>query len=131
MTNLGRCCYGGQVQVDNIFTSCPDLLHFFVVMIIIMLKGSIRDFLQTSHCTVNCLQCVHSSCKGAVVDNSYATHQWLLACHKTCAIWGNHFYLSLFSLAETINSFVTTTLCGDVSISAGKVKEQRHLQVHS
>ena len=46
-----------------------------MIIIIIALKGSIQDFLQSPHCTANCLQCVYSSGQGAIVCKSHATHR--------------------------------------------------------
>ena len=57
-----------------------------IIIIIIAFKGSIRDFLQSPHSAANCLQHVRSSCPGAVVCKSRATHRALITCkcHVTC-----------------------------------------------
>ena len=43
------------------------------IIIIIALKGVIRDFLQSPHCTANPLQHVRSSGPGAIMCRSHAT----------------------------------------------------------
>ena len=57
-------------------SSCFALVHPSII-IIIAFKGAIRDFLQSPHSTVNCLQHICSSGPGAIVCKSYATHQRL------------------------------------------------------
>ena len=44
-------------------------------------------FLQSPHCTRNCLQHVRSSGPGAIVCKSSATHRKLIMCNKPCATW--------------------------------------------
>ena len=57
-----------------------------VMIIIIAFRGAIRDFLQSPHSAVNCLQHVRSSGLGAIVCKSRATHRTLITCkcHDTC-----------------------------------------------
>ena len=60
-----------------------------LIIIIIAFKGAIpsmRDFLQSPHSAVNCLQHVRSSGLGAIVCKSRATHRALITfkCHVTC-----------------------------------------------
>ena len=54
-----------------------------IILIVIALKGAVQDFLQSPHCTTNCIQHVHSSGQGTVVCKSCATCQALIiaACH--------------------------------------------------
>ena len=61
-------------------------LCFLIITIIITFKGAIRDFLQSPHCTANCLQHTHSSGPGAVVCKSRATHQALITCNMSCYV---------------------------------------------
>ena len=57
-----------------------------IIIIIIAFKGAIRDFLQSPHSAVNCLQHAHSSGLGAIMCKSHATHRMLITCkcHLTC-----------------------------------------------
>ena len=58
-------------------------------MIIIELKGAVRDFLflQSPHCTANCLPHARSNGPGAIVCKSRATHTALITCITPCATW--------------------------------------------
>ena len=56
-----------------------------MIIIIIELKGAIRDFLQSPHCAANCLQHVRSSGLGAIVYTSRATHTALITCNTHSA----------------------------------------------
>ena len=56
-------------------------------MIIIALKRTIRDFLQSSHCAMSCLQHVRSSGPGVIVCKSRATHPALITHNLQCATW--------------------------------------------
>ena len=58
-----------------------------VIMIIIALKGRVRDILQSPDCATNCLQHVHSSGQGVIVCKSRATHRALIMCNMSCATW--------------------------------------------
>ena len=51
-----------------------------IIIIIIAFKGAVRDFLQSPHSAVNCLQHARSSGLGAVVCKSRATHRALITC---------------------------------------------------
>ena len=62
------------------------IMIMIIITIIIALKGAIRDFLQTPHCSTNCLQHVRSSGLGAIVCKSHATHQALITCNMLCAM---------------------------------------------
>ena len=55
-----------------------------IIIIIIRLKGAVKDFLQSPHC---CLQHVHSSGQGAIVRKSIATHPAFITCNMPCATW--------------------------------------------
>ena len=57
-----------------------------IIIIIIAFKGAIRDFLQSPHSAVNCLQHIRSSGPGATVCKSRATLRALITCkcHVTC-----------------------------------------------
>ena len=57
-----------------------------IIIIIIAFKGAIRDFLQSPHSTVSCLQHVRSSSPGATVWKSHATLRAHITCkcHVTC-----------------------------------------------
>ena len=50
-------------------------------------RRSARLFLQSPHCTANCLQHVHSSCHRAIVCKSLATHRALITCNMSSATW--------------------------------------------
>ena len=43
-----------------------DFSDWDIMMIMIALKGVIRDFLQSPHCTANCLQYIRSIGQGAI-----------------------------------------------------------------
>ena len=58
------------------YLSIVDIL--IMIMIMITLKGVIRDFLQSPHCAANCFQHVRSSGEDAVVCKSRATHRALI-----------------------------------------------------
>ena len=62
------------------------VIELMIIMIIIALKGAIRDFLQSPHSAANCLQHVRSCSPGASVCKSRATHRALITCkcHVTC-----------------------------------------------
>ena len=55
-----------------------------IIIIIIAFKDEIWDFLQSTHCSVNCLQHVRSSGPGAIVCKSCATHRPLITCNMAC-----------------------------------------------
>ena len=67
-------------------TRRTDLTAIIIIIIIIAFKGAIRDFLQSPHSAVNCLQHVRSSGTGAIVCKSRATHLALFTCkcYVTC-----------------------------------------------
>ena len=44
-------------------------------------------FLQSPHCSANCLQHVRSSSQGAIVCKSRAIHRALFICNMSCATW--------------------------------------------
>ena len=56
------------------------ILSIIIIIIIIALKGAIRDFLQSPHSTANFLQHVCASGPGAIVCKSCATHRALITC---------------------------------------------------
>ena len=56
------------------------LQNCVIIIIIIAFKGAVRDFLQSPHNAVNCLQHVRSSGLGAIVCKSRATHLTLFTC---------------------------------------------------
>ena len=58
-----------------------------MIIIIITLKGAIRNFVQSPHCTVNCLHHVCSSGPDAIMCKSHATHPALIMCSMQCATW--------------------------------------------
>ena len=58
-------------------------VQFDIIVIIIALKGTIQDFLQSPHCAANCLQHVRSSGPGAIVCKSRATHGALITCNMS------------------------------------------------
>ena len=61
-------------QNNNILVIVAIMM--IVIMIRIMtLKGAIRYFSQSPHCSANCLQHVCSSSQGATVCKQCATHQ--------------------------------------------------------
>ena len=45
----------------------PPSVIIMIIIMMIALKGAIRDFLQSPHCAANCLQHVGSSGLGAIV----------------------------------------------------------------
>ena len=55
-------------------------------LIIIALKGAIRDFLQSPHCAANRLQHARSSGLGATVCKPRATHRVLTTCNISCYV---------------------------------------------
>ena len=57
-----------------------------MMMMIIALKGAIRDLLQSPHCAANCLKHVRLSGLGAIVCKSRAAHRALIT-HNMCATW--------------------------------------------
>ena len=63
-----------------------NIIIIIIIIIIIAFKGAIRDFLQSPHSAMNCLQHVRSSGRGAIVCKSRATHRALITCkcHVTC-----------------------------------------------
>ena len=75
-----------------------------------------RFFLQSPHCTANCLQHIRSSGPGAIVCKSRATHRALITCNMSCyvprgtkgqlsyQVWQslNRIYLSFILLAEPL-----------------------------
>ena len=58
-----------------------------LLVTIIALKGAIRDFGRSPHCTANCLQRVRSRVPGATVCKSRATHRELVTCNLQCVTW--------------------------------------------
>ena len=46
----------------------------------------IRDFLQSPHSIMNCLQHARSSGPGAIVRKPHATHQALITCNMSCCV---------------------------------------------
>ena len=59
------------------------IIIIIVIITMIAFKGAIRDFfLQSPHCTANCLQHLRSSGQGAIVCKSRAT----LQAHITCCV---------------------------------------------
>ena len=74
------------------------------MIIMIAFKGAVRDFLQSPHCTANCLQHVRSSGQGAIVCKSRATHGALITCNMSCATWyeGTTQLLSLTELKSLL-----------------------------
>ena len=64
---------------------CAPLYLIIIIIIITVLKGAIQDFLQSPHCTTNCLQHVRSSGQGAVMCKSPATRPALITCNIACA----------------------------------------------
>ena len=63
------------------------IIIIIIVIIIIPLKGTIRDFVQSPHCTVNCLQHARSSGLGAIMWKSHAAHRVFIMCSMSCATW--------------------------------------------
>ena len=53
-------------------------------------KDSVRDFLQSPHCAVNCLQHVGSNGQGAIVCKSRAKHRAPFACNTSSAFHVQH-----------------------------------------
>ena len=45
-----------------------------MIIIIVLFKGAILDFLQSPHSAANCLELVRSSGHGAILCKSRATH---------------------------------------------------------
>ena len=45
------------------------IIIMMMVMMMIAFKGTVRDFLRSSHCAANCPQHVRSSCKGTTTEN--------------------------------------------------------------
>ena len=103
---------------ENIgYTQWFLLLPFIIIIIIIVFKGAIRDFLQSPHSAANRLQHVRSSGPGAIVCKSRATHRALITCQVSCyvpfgtkgqlsySVWQswNRIYLSFILLAEPLN----------------------------
>ena len=54
-----------------------------IIIIIIALKGAIRDCSQSPHCAANRLQHVCSSGLGAIMCKSRATHRALITCNMS------------------------------------------------
>ena len=74
-------------------------------MIIISLKGAIRDFLQSPHCAVNCLQHIHSSGPGAIVPSEFVIFFFL---YKTVVIQDCDFFL-MISFKELSSGYIFNT----------------------
>ena len=51
-----------------------------IIIIIIAFKGAFRDFLQSPHSAVNCLQHIRSSGPGAIMCKLRATHRAFITC---------------------------------------------------
>ena len=60
------------------------MMMMIVIMIIVALKGAIRDFYSLF--TANCLQHVRSSGQGAIMCKSRATHRALIMCNMSCYV---------------------------------------------
>ena len=56
------------------------IIKVIIIIIIFVLKGTVKDFLQ-SHCAANHLQHVPSSGPGAIVCKSHAKHQAHITCN--------------------------------------------------
>ena len=72
---------------DGILKVSVIIMIIIIIIIIVALKGAIRDFLQSPHCAVNCLQRVRSSGPGAIVCKAHAAHRALITCNMSCATW--------------------------------------------
>ena len=71
------------------FFQTVSAIMIIVIMItiaIVALKGTIRDFLQSPHCAINCLQHVHLCGPGAIVCKLCATHRALITCNMSCYV---------------------------------------------
>ena len=73
-----------EVGVECLFCAC---VRNIITIIIIVLKGTSQDFSQSPHCTVNCLQHVHSSGQVTIMCKSHAPHPVLITCSVLCATW--------------------------------------------
>ena len=79
----------------NMCKDCPGVSQHWprcsviimIMIIIIALKGTSQDFLQSPHCAMNCLQHVRSSGQGAIVCKSRNTSSACHAQHVLCATW--------------------------------------------
>ena len=66
----------------------PKAFGKIIITIIIMaLKGAIRDFFLQSCYTANSLQHVRSRGPGVIVCKSRATYPALITCNMQCATW--------------------------------------------
>ena len=62
-------------------------LSLIRIIIMITLKCTIQECLQSCHCAANCLQHVRSSGWGAIGCKLCATHPALVTCKVSCATW--------------------------------------------
>ena len=90
------------------------MIIIIIIIIMMTLKDVVRDFLQSPHCSANCLQHLRSSGHGAMVYKSRATRWELVTCNMPCTTWYDEtaqllssteliLHLVFISLAETIN----------------------------
>ena len=95
------------------------LLITIIIIIIIVLKGAVSDFLQSPHCSVNCLQHFHSQGQSAIKHISRATCRVPHGRkgHLSFQVWQSlgRIYFSCILLAEPL-----TTEGGEETGAPGK-----------
>ena len=63
------------------------LITAIIRMMMMALKGAVRDCLQSPHCAANCLQHARSSDQAVITCKSRATHRAPITCSVSCAAW--------------------------------------------
>ena len=81
---VGGLLVSWQLLESSWFGLHPPVLQWKVAFFLI--KGAIRDCLQSPHCAENRLQHVRSRGQGAIVCKSRATHRALIACNMSCYV---------------------------------------------
>ena len=77
----------GRRQCTRAWASPQHWSVIIIMIIIIALKGAIREHLQSPHGAANCLQHVRSRGQGAIVCKSRATNRALIMCNMLSATW--------------------------------------------
>ena len=63
------------------------IMMMIIIVMIIPLKGANSRFLQSSHCSANCLQLLRSTGPCAILCKSCATNLALITCNMSCITW--------------------------------------------
>ena len=67
--------------------ACGFQWNLYKMMVTMTMKGVIQDFLQSSHCTMDCLQYICSSGHCVIVCKSCSVHWVLFMCSMRHATW--------------------------------------------